>query len=161
MTSFIRKARRKDRQAINDVNRLCLPVGYSIDEWERMINHGLSVVAVKKTQVIGYVVVTPEEKSEDTVCIVSVALLPEYRGLGLGHKMLTMCLDLIQGIHCRQVVLRVQTGNVSAIKLYQRNGFEIAQTLKDYYRGSLGTGDTNYDAYQMVLKFPRIDLKMS
>ena len=55
----------------------------------------------------------------------AISLLPEYRGLGIGTRLLNSLLLLIRQHGYRRTSLSVQKEN-PALHLYQRAGFQIA-----------------------------------
>ncbi len=57
--------------------------------------------------------------------ISGMAVFPEYRGKGLGARMLKIAKQEARKRQCRQVSLLVFEQNEGAIKLYERNGFGI------------------------------------
>lgn len=76
--------------------------------------------------------------------IISIAVHPDYRGIGIGEKLLRENIKRLKDSGAERVVLEVRVDNIQALKLYQKLGFRIVKTLKNYYwDGS--------DAYRMVL----------
>jgi len=76
--------------------------------------------------------------------ILSIAVHPEYRGLGIGEKVLRENIRRLKELGVRKVVLEVRVSNTAAIQLYKKLGFEISNLLRNYY----WDGE---DAYEMVL----------
>jgi ribosomal-protein-alanine N-acetyltransferase len=56
----------------------------------------------------------------------AISLLPEYRGLGIGTKLLGCLLSLLKEAGFSRISLSVQKGN-PALHLYQREGFQIVK----------------------------------
>ena len=61
-----------------------------------------------------------------------MGLLPDFRGQGLGSKLLKATLDHSESIGLEKVELQVYTSNLSAIALYKKFGFEEEGLLKKY-----------------------------
>lgn len=61
-----------------------------------------------------------------------MGLLPEYRGQGLGSKLLGSVLDHAKNFGLEKVELHVYTSNQTAIALYKKFGFEIEGLIKKY-----------------------------
>lgn len=53
-----------------------------------------------------------------------MALRAEYRGRGIGTALLKMLIDEMKEKGIKGVSLSVDPGNLAAVKLYQRFGFE-------------------------------------
>lgn len=60
-----------------------------------------------------------------------VAVLPAYRGQGVGEHMLALVEQLARGRGACKLTLEVLSGNAPATKLYQRLGFEAYQLDPD------------------------------
>ncbi|MDW8062503.1 MAG: GNAT family N-acetyltransferase, partial [Nitrososphaerota archaeon] len=57
--------------------------------------------------------------------IVSIAIHPDYRGIGLGEVLLREAIEDMKKLGVHRVLLEVKVDNVAAIKLYSKVGFEI------------------------------------
>ena len=65
--------------------------------------------------------------------LMKIAILPEYRGQGLGF---TLTENFLQGAKLRgaeRVFLEVRASNLPALQLYQKHGFEKTRLRKRYY----------------------------
>lgn len=76
----------------------------------------------------------------------AISLLPEYRGLGIGTKLLNSLLSLLYEKGFYQVSLSVQKKN-PAFRLYKRAGFQIVE-------------EKNTE-YLMLLKYPRLEIRLA
>lgn len=56
--------------------------------------------------------------------ITQLCVSPEARGYGIGYELLRQCLAALIAYGCTQVSLTVTSSNVSAIRLYERAGFQ-------------------------------------
>ena len=63
--------------------------------------------------------------------IKSVAVWPDYRGSGIGTKLISHAEDLFRG-KARFIFICVSSFNFRARKLYEKCGYQIAGELKDY-----------------------------
>lgn len=61
-----------------------------------------------------------------------MGLLPEYRGQGLGSKLLSSTLENAKTFGLEKVELHVYTTNTSAVALYKRFGFEQEGLIRRY-----------------------------
>lgn len=92
-----------------------------------------------------------EETKEDGKClyILILGVLEPYRRYkigkqwyiltcwaqpSLGSKLIEEILKIVEGKkELKYIYLHTQVGNETALKFYQKYGFEIVETLKDYY----------------------------
>ncbi len=78
--------------------------------------------------------------------LISIAVLEEYRGRGIGSALLKHTIEALSTIYkVSSIFLEVRVSNVPAIRLYEKFGFKKARIIKEYYRDG-------EDAYVMVLK---------
>jgi len=101
--------------------------------WGDANDLGFIAVAEEKQQPIGAAwirLLTGDDGgygyTDDTTPELSVAVLPEYRGRGIGTRLLIHLLQAVS-IHHPSVSLSVEAGN-PASRLYRRLGFEIVST---------------------------------
>ena len=69
----------------------------------------------------------------DEVHINNVAVRPECRGQGVGLALLRYILSLGGLLGARRATLEVRRSNVAALKLYERLGFHVAGSRRNYY----------------------------
>ena len=78
--------------------------------------------------------------------VVSVAVIDEYRGKGIGSELVNESLKGVKMRQCGEMYLEVRCSNNDAVRLYEKLGFSINQRLKTYYRDG-------EDAYLMAINF--------
>ncbi len=78
--------------------------------------------------------------------VVSIAVLPEYRGKGIGRALVEEAMNGVQVKKCDELYLEVRCSNTDAVRLYEKLGFVIKQRLNTYYRDGEG-------AYLMAIEF--------
>jgi ribosomal-protein-alanine N-acetyltransferase len=69
----------------------------------------------------------------DEIHINNVALRPELRGRGLGTSLLRHVFAEAHRLGARRATLEVRASNVSARRLYERLGFSVSGTRRNYY----------------------------
>jgi ribosomal-protein-alanine N-acetyltransferase len=69
----------------------------------------------------------------DEVHINNVAIRPIYRGLGMGTALLRHVLAEGRRLGARRTTLEVRASNIGARRLYERLGFYVAGTRRNYY----------------------------
>lgn len=134
----------KDIPSVIDINYKTLPEHYSDEFYYEILNsfpEGF-LVARGDDRVVGYIMNRVEFGFSNLKGfslsrkghVVSVAVLEEDRGKGLGRALVEEGIRAIQEKGCREVFLEVRITNSVAIKLYDDLGFQTTQTLHHYYR---------------------------
>jgi [ribosomal protein S18]-alanine N-acetyltransferase len=153
---LIRCCEAKDLPTVVDINMLTLPEHYSDYFFESILRElpESFIVAELYDKVVGYIMCKIEfgfsnfrklgfvKKGH----VVSVAVLNEHRNQGLGKALM---LEGINGVIVRktdEIYLEVRISNESAVRMYERLGFQIKSRLRAYYRDG-------EDAYLMALEF--------
>lgn len=81
----------------------------------------------------------------DEAHIATLAVDPQYRGFGIGRRLLARALLAAYGRGARMAYLEVRRGNLVAQNLYFRFGFQVVGERPRYYK------DNNEDALLMNL----------
>ncbi|NIM44366.1 MAG: ribosomal protein S18-alanine N-acetyltransferase [Nitrososphaeria archaeon] len=89
------------------------------------------LVAEEDGELIGYACGFGEGES---ATIISIAVHPSWRGRGVAEGLLNCLTEKFMMKKVKEVSLQVDTGNVEAVSLYRKFGFEIVGKVKDYYR---------------------------
>ena len=132
-----------DLEAVININRVCLPENYApyffIDTFNSLPD--TFIVAECGGQVVGYIMCRLEHGFSDVRKlrfakkghVISVAVTPEYRNLGIGCSLVEEALSAFARLHVDECYLEVRVTNEPAINLYKRMGFEIVRTIPRYY----------------------------
>ena len=152
----IRHCGPSDLPSVVEINIASLPEHYSDYFFESILKElpESFIVAETNQKVVGYIMCKIEfgfsnfrklgfvKKGH----VVSVAVLPEHRGKGIGRSLM---LEAINGLAFRksdEIYLEVRVSNDLAVRMYQSLGFLIKSRLRSYYRDG-------EDAYLMALEF--------
>lgn len=65
--------------------------------------------------------------------IQTVAVAPEIQGMGWGSRLVATLLEEARSQGCTSVLLEVASGNDAAVKLYERQGFDVISRRSSYY----------------------------
>jgi len=132
-----------DLDAVMNINRVCLPENYApyffMDTFNTLPES--FIVAESQSQVVGYIMCRIEHGFSDMKKlrfarkghIVSVAVVPEYRNLGIGYSLVQQALAALSSHRADECYLEVRVGNYPAINLYKKMGFDVARTIPRYY----------------------------
>lgn len=105
--------------------------GFSLEESRQFIQSGLGrgtiqQVAAAGTQIVGWCDIIPyPEKGFTHVARLGMGILKDYRGCGLGTKLLTACLARAKDTPLEKIELQVFGDNTAAIALYKKLGFQL------------------------------------
>ncbi len=117
-----------DLSEVKNCNERNLPENYSVNDWKDvsiMFNKTIWVIPSKTGRIVGYIVCTYDY-------IFSFAVDKQFRGMGLGKKLLETALScpLIK----RPFSLHVKVQNTAARKLYESYGFQNVDFIDAYYK---------------------------
>ncbi|MBA2689640.1 MAG: ribosomal protein S18-alanine N-acetyltransferase [Burkholderiales bacterium] len=73
--------------------------------------------------------------------LLNISVAPAWQGRGFGKALLEFLMALARERHCERMLLEVRQSNLKACKLYQRNGFIVLGSRKDYYPAQEGRED--------------------
>lgn len=111
---------------------------------EALQNRTKFYVFEKSGKVLGYVGVSI---ILDEGYITNVAVLPEYRGLGIGNALMKKLEDLAKLENLSFISLEVRVSNQKAISLYEKFGYKTEGVRKNFY------DDPKEDALIMTKRF--------
>ena len=66
--------------------------------------------------------------------LVSVAVVREQRGKGIGKALVCRAIDGVRSRRCDELYLEVRCSNNAAVRMYEGMGFSIRQRLGTYYK---------------------------
>lgn len=76
----------------------------------------------------------------DEAEVTNVAVFPEFRGKGAGHRLLQAQKQFCREKGILRLFLEVRESNAAAIHLYEAEGFEAVYLRKNYYTRPLENG---------------------
>ena len=142
----IRFATSKDIAEVISINFKTLPEHYSNSFFMELLldSPETFVVAENNNKIIGYIMcrieygfsVMKKMSLARKGHVVSFAVLEEYRGKGIGKKLVEQSIEGMKIKKCNESYLEVRTDNIPAIKLYENLGFNKIATLNTYYKDS-------------------------
>jgi ribosomal-protein-alanine N-acetyltransferase len=125
----------KDLASVLEIEHLSFPNPWHESTFHGEIQHGpisFPLVIVHETlgRVIGYVIfwVIGED-----VQINNIALHPDFRGMGIGERVLRSVIEEVKSRGARLITLEVRPSNTAAVSLYRKLGFKMMGIRKGYY----------------------------
>ena len=128
--------RDKNVMQLKKLNMALFPVRYNDKYYQDAIaSKDFSKLAYYSDICVGAIACRLEKKEGGVVrvYIMTLGVLAPYRGLGLGTKLLNHVFDLCAKQNISEIYLHVQTNNDDAIAFYKKFGFEITETIHNYY----------------------------
>jgi len=140
----IRRCDRDDIESVMRINSKTLPEHYSDYFYFEVLTEfpETFLVAELAGEVVGYVMCRVEygfshlrklglaRKGH----IISIAVLDEHRGKGIGTKLVTTAHEEIVKKSASECYLEVRVSNVQAVALYERLGYKVTGRLEAYYK---------------------------
>ena len=150
----IKKVTSKDLKKIIEIESMVFGKdAFSEKLIKKLIKENLFFLKLEKSSIkkhlIGFVIVIMDQK--DSANIINFLINPKYQIKGYGSFLLNQTILKIKEFDkVKKIILNVNINNPSAIKLYEKIGFQIIQEINNYYQ-------LKDSAYLMELKFkPRI-----
>lgn len=132
-----------DFSEIEYIGEQCLPIYYKekdLIDIKNKENYYIFKVH-DNTRIYGFMV-TKKQDQNNNLHIMSISILPKYRGNNLGSNMIHKLKEMFPYY---TITLYVQTQNNRAIRFYKKNGFIILNELNNYY-----SNQENNNAYKMI-----------
>ncbi len=155
MKAIIEPMKIEDIPKVMEINRICLPENYSYYYFHHLVSNWPDVCLIAKVNgnTVGYILCRVERgfssfgglKWVTKGHIVSIAVLPQFRGMGIGTQLMKNAIkNLIERYNVHEIFLEVRVSN-PAQHLYERLNFKKVKVLRGYY-------SDGEDAYLMALK---------
>ena len=117
------------------INKASMPENYEKKFWALILSQHLSIVAKCDGAIIGYILLGTIDPKVNRVSIISLAVDAEFRSQGIGRELLRRGIVIGRKNKTTTTVdLTVRISNKVAIKLYESNGFNVSETISDYYK---------------------------
>ncbi|XP_062019338.1 uncharacterized protein LOC133735907 [Rosa rugosa] len=128
--------RDKNLMQLKKLNTALFPVRYNDRYYADALAAGdFSKLAYYSDICVGSIACRLEKKEGGVVrvYIMTLGVLAPYRGIGIGKKLLNHAFELCAKQNISEIYLHVQTNNDDAISFYKKFGFEITETIQNYY----------------------------
>ena len=114
------------------ISKLSFPIPWSQDSFEKELKNVFAkyVVAIVNNTVVGYggmwIII-------DEAHITNIAVHPEFRGCGIGDRILSSMISQCLSQRVTAMTLEVRASNIPAQSLYRKYGFKEEGVRKGYY----------------------------
>lgn len=143
ITMDIEPMKEKHIKEIAELEKMSFSVPWSEDGLRAELSNDTAhfLVAACENKVLGYMGV-------HEICgeayITNVAVLPEYRRLGIGETLIDAATHGAKSRNCDFISLEVRISNTPAIELYKKQGYNVVGQRKNFY------SNPTEDAYIMT-----------
>lgn len=130
---MIRRMTAADLEQVARLEKICFsePWSYGILESGMYSPYDVYFVLEQERQILGYCnlrILAGEGEVQ------RIAVLPAWRGLGLGRKLMDAMVSFAREKEASAITLEVRAGNTAARNLYESYGFTAEAVRKGYYR---------------------------
>ena len=139
-------ARWRDLNAVRQLEKVCFPE----DAWPLLdliavlsLPNVVRFKAVNTDQMIAFI--AGEKKSSALGWIATIGVLPEYRRQGVAAALLSACENQLE---VSKIRLSVRLGNMNAIRLYEKFGYQRVDIWPNYYQD--GTDALIFEKLQQI-----------
>lgn len=101
---------------------------YNIKDY---LNNPNYIILINEDDIINGLLIV--YKNIDYYELEAIVVDPNYRNKGIGNSLINYFID--NYVRFEDILLEVAVNNDSAINLYKKNGFEIINIRKKYYKG--------------------------
>jgi len=122
-----------DAAAVAEIEKRAFSEPWPMSEFEKAAGNSsyVCLVALEDKKVVGYANATFAADESD---VTNIAVAEEYRGLGIGEKLLFLLTEELKKNAAQKTFLEVRVSNEPAKALYGKLGFEITGRRKNFYR---------------------------
>ena len=124
-------------EALEALEKECFTLPWSVDSFAFALRHPelfFLPAVYDGDRLVGYAVLCC---LFETAELQNIAVRKEYRGGGLGEKLLGLCLSEARKRNAEKILLEVRRSNAPALHLYEKAGFAVSGVRKNYYRQPL------------------------
>lgn len=129
---------------IVSMDAICFPAPWSKEQYRYELeenDYAFLYVLKEEGKIIGFI---DYWITFDIAQLAKIAILPEYRGKHLAHRLMDQMIQDAEAKQCETLSLEVRVSNLAAQKLYEAYDFINVNTRKGYYH------DNGEDAYVLV-----------
>ncbi|MGL6194475.1 MAG: ribosomal protein S18-alanine N-acetyltransferase [Thermoguttaceae bacterium] len=136
---------RRDMSEVLTIEKSCFEYAWSEEEFMRCLRQRncIGMVAEYKGRVVGFMIY---ELPKTKIHLLNVAVLPEFRRLGVGIQMIAKLIGKLSNQRRNRITLEVRETNLAAQLFFRSLGFRATEILRDFY------DEMCEDAYLMVYK---------
>jgi len=101
----------------------------------RMARTGVTWVACREQEPLGFVVVRPGSAGPTQAELCAIAVDEHARGTGIGTALLAKVERVLSLAGFSEITMHTAQANLSALELFLKHGFRVERRLPRFYRG--------------------------
>jgi ribosomal protein S18 acetylase RimI-like enzyme len=135
----------KDLEILCEIDRVCFPADIAFARMDFLYYIGQKGSVTRLAETSGHIsgFILGRIENSRRARVITLDVVPGARRRGIGSALMEDFHHILKGNNVRAVLLEVGTGNISALRLYERMQYRCVEILPRYYNG-------NEDAYRMV-----------
>jgi ribosomal protein S18 acetylase RimI-like enzyme len=140
----LRQYRAQDFERLLAIDQSCFAQGiaYSSRELRYFLNlpSAVRIVAEENGKITGFIIADkfrPRRSEQSMGQIITIDVLEEARGSGLGSRLLTAAEEELKKSGCTYVSLEAAIDNFNALRFYKKHGYTGLKILPRYYLNSI------------------------
>ncbi len=125
----------QDLNGILTIEQECFKEGFSgsvFYYFSELVPDSFVVAKTKEDVVVGYCLGINSQSNSSQAWVVSIAVHPKFRKIGIGTKLLQAVIKVIEK-NAEVILLTVRPSNKMAIRFYQKHHFKISSNLPNLY----------------------------
>ena len=115
---------------VQDLRQMAM-LGPMLRTTGRVVAPFAGLVWIEDGRLVGNVSLSPERHDAGVWTVSNVAVLPEYRGRGIGGRLMDAAIAWARERQARRLLLQVRTDNAVAVGLYRHRGFVVVDTVHE------------------------------
>lgn len=138
----LRDFRTAEFESVWRIDQKCFPPGVSYSRLELaaylrrpgafcLVAESLDTGAKIPPAILGFIVA--ETGSRKSGHVITIDVLPEARGAGIGTQLLGAVEDRLRSADCHGVILETAVDNRAALSFYKRRQYHVVNTIPRYY----------------------------
>lgn len=140
----LRRYQPEDFDRLVEIDHLCFQEGiaYPAEEMAYFLSlrSATTLIGTDQDKIQGFIIAErfrPRRGSRSMGRIITIDVLPESQGTGLGNLLLTGAEDELRHYGCDYVSLEVAVNNERALRFYKKHGYSVLKVLPRYYLRSV------------------------
>ena len=123
-----------DCEAVFEIARQTLPEYWSLEELQKVLQYDYNMyyvaIRTEEDRIIGFAgIMVIAEDAE----LLNIAVHPDCQSQGIGEMLMNTIIQQAWQQQAERILLEVRSGNRQAQALYEKKGFEVIGTRKNYY----------------------------